>query len=219
MRDLKMQKPPVACRPLVDWLGQTVRFRGYLSLWKTADKTGDTACLLENVRVVPYKGSEENVRILDHLWIYLDKNNHDSDGFERLGEYTAVGQVVSYIRSNGTKDYAIEIKSYVSIEEKFELLQLCKKFTLNNLQTRVKILKRTIDLLQVEELNFSIHIPYQKVFQLLQDEYELWNRQAEVNQRYQAKRTYRPRPKPEVIRFPSTASKSNKSSGKGFARI
>ncbi|MGB3135577.1 MAG: hypothetical protein WBB18_02120, partial [Nodosilinea sp.] len=104
-----MQKTPIACRPLADWLGQNVRFQGYLSHWQTANRTGDTAFLLRHVKVVPYKGCKEQIKTLDHAWLYLDKDAHADAKFERYGGYAAVGRVVSYIRSNGTKDFAIDI--------------------------------------------------------------------------------------------------------------
>lgn len=212
-----MQKPPIECRPLADWLGQSVRFQGCLNYWETANKTGDTAFLLRNVKVVPYKGCKEQMRILDHIWIYLNQDVHAATKFERLGGYAAVGQVVGYTRSNGTKDYAIDIKPYVSIETHFELLQLHKAPKLDDIKTRKELLEVTLNLLEIEELNFSIHLAYKDVYQLFQSEYEFCQKQVEINDRYDAKKQYRPKSKTKVVNFASAASKSTKVASKGFA--
>jgi hypothetical protein len=212
-----MQTLPVACRPLADWLGQSVRFQGYLNHWETANKTGDTAFLLRNIKVVPYKGCKEQMRMLDHIWIYLNQDAHAATKFERLGGYEAVGQVVSYIRSNGTRDFAIDIKPYVPIETHFELLQLHKAPKLDDIRTRKQLLEITLNLLEIEELNFSIHLVYKDVYQLFQSEYEFCQKQVEINDRYDAKKQYHPKSKTDVVNFGAAASKSTKVAGKGFA--
>lgn len=212
-----MQKSLTACRPLADWLGQSVRFQGYLSHWETANKTGDTALLLRNVKVVPYKGCKEQIRTLDHVWIYVNKGIQAADRFERFGGYTAVGQVVSYTRSNGTKDFALDIKPYVSIETHFELLNLYRKPKLDDIKTKTLLLEKTLNLLEIEELEFNIHLSYKDVYQLFRNEYEACRSQVEINERYQAKKQYRSKPNPTVVKFGSAASKSTKVAGKGFA--
>ncbi len=58
---------------------------------------------------------KEQMRTLDHVWLYLDKDTHADTKLERFGGDAAVGRVVSYIRSNGTKDFAIDIAPYVPI--------------------------------------------------------------------------------------------------------
>lgn len=212
-----MQKSPIACRPLADWLGQSVRFQGYLNHWETANKTGDTAFLLRNVKVVPYKGCQAQLRILDHIWIYLNKDIHTETKLERLGGYTAVGRVVSYTRSNGTKDFAIDIKPYVSLRTHLELLKSCSAPKLDDIQTKTLLLKETLNLLEIEELDFSIHLSYEDVYQRFQNEYDYCHSQVEINERYQAKEQYRSKPNPKVIKFASAASKSTKAASKGFA--
>jgi hypothetical protein len=212
-----MQKSPIACRPLADWLGQSVRFQGYLNHWETANKTGDTALLLRNVKVVPYKGCKEQMRILDHVWIYVDKDIQAVDKFQRLGGYTAVGRVVSYTRSNGTKDFAIDIKPYVSIGTHLELLKSCKEPKLDDIKTKTLLLETTLNLLDIEELNFGIHLPYKEIYQLFQKEYEFCHRQVEINERYEAQKQHRSRPNTRVVKFTSSAPKSTKVTGKGFA--
>jgi hypothetical protein len=214
-----MQKSPIGCRPLADWLGQSVRFQGDLSHWETANKTDDTALLLRNVKVVLYKGGKEQIRSLDHIWIYMNKDIQAADKLERFGGYAAVGRVVGYTRSNGTKDFAIDIKPYVPIESHVELLKLHKKPTLDNLKTKTKLLKITLNLLEIEELNFGIHLFYEDVYQLFQNEYELCHSQVEINERYQANQQHRPKPNPKIVHFASTASKSRKVAGKGFAAL
>lgn len=212
-----MQKPPIACRPLADWLGQSVRFQGYLSHWETANKTGDTAFLLRNVKVVPYRGGKEQLRILDHIWIYLNKDIHAGTKFERFGGYAAVGQVVSYTRSNGTKDFAIDIKSYVPIESHLELFQSCREPKLDHIKTKTLLLKETLNLLEIEELDFGIHLSYEDVYQNFQKEYEFCHSQVEINERYQAKKQHRSKPNTKLVKFAAAASKSTKVAGKGFA--
>jgi hypothetical protein len=212
-----MQKSPIACRPLADWLGQSVRFQGYLNHWETANKTGDTAFLLRNVKVVPYKGCQEQMRTLDHIWIYLDKDTNTTAKLERFGGYAAVGQVVSYIRSNGTKDFAIDIKPYVPIDVHFELLESCKGPKLDNIKIKTLLLEKTLNLLEIEELEFDIHCSYEEVHQLFQNEYEFCHSQVEINERYQAKQQHRCKPNPKVVKFASAASKSTKVAAKGFA--
>jgi hypothetical protein len=212
-----MQKPPIACRPLADWLGKSVRFQGYLNHWETANKTGDTAFLLRNVKVVPYKGCKEQMRILDHIWIYLNKDLHAATKFERFGGYAAVGQVVGYTRSNGTKDFAINIKPYVPIESHVELLKLHKEPTLDNIKTKTKLLEITLNLLEIEELDFGIHLPYEDVYQHFQNDYEFCRRQVEINERYQANKQHRSKPNTKVVKFAATALKSTKVAAKGFA--
>lgn len=212
-----MQKSPIACRPLADWLGQSVRFQGYLSHWETANKTGDTAFLLRNVKVVPYKGCKEQMRILDHIWLYFDKDVHTETKFERFGGYTAVGQVVGYTRSNGTKDFAINIKPYVPIESHFELLKLHSEPTLDNIKTKTKLLEITLNLLEIEELEFDVHLSHKDVYHLFQKEYEFCHKHVEINERYQAKKQHRSRPNTKIVKFASAASKSTKVAGKGFA--
>jgi hypothetical protein len=212
-----MQKSSIACRPLEDWLGQSVRFQGYLNYWETADKTGDTALLLRNVKVVPYKGCKEQIRTLDHVWIYVDKDIQAVDKFQRLGGYTAVGQIVGYTRSNGTKDFAIDIKPYVPIETHLELLKSCEGPKLDDIKTKTQLLTITLNLLEIEELNFGIHLPYNEIYQLFRKKYESCHRQVEINERYEAKKQYRARPNTKVVTFASTASKSTKVAAKGFA--
>jgi hypothetical protein len=212
-----MQKSPIACRPLADWLGQSVRFQGYLNHWETANKTGDTAFLLRNVKVVPYKGCKKQARILDHIWIYLDKDIHAADKFERFGRYAAMGKVVGYTRSNGTKDFAIDIKPYVPIESHFELLKLCREPKLDSLKTKTLLLEKTLNLLEIEELEFDVHLSYKDVYQLFRNEYEVCRSQVEINERYQAKKQHRSKPNPTIVKFGSAASKSTKVTCKGFA--
>jgi hypothetical protein len=215
--NIKMQKPPIDCRPLADWLGQSVRFQADLNHWETANKTDDTALLLRNVKVVPYRGDKGQVRRLDHVWIYVNQDIQAADKLERFGGYAAVGQVVGYTRSNGTKDFAINIKPYVPIETHFELLKLHKEPGLANLKTKTELLEITLNLLEIEELNFGIHLSYKDVYQLFQNEYERCHSQVEINERYQANQQHRPKPNPKIVQFASTASKSRKVAGKGFA--
>jgi hypothetical protein len=212
-----MQTSPITCRPLEDWLGQSVRFQGYLNHWETANKTGDTALLLRHVKVVPYRGCKEQMRILDHIWIYVDKDVQAADKFERFGGYAAVGQVVSYTRSNGTKDFAIDIKPYVSIESHLALFQSCRGPKLDHIKTKTLLLKETLNLLEIEELNFSIHVSYEELYQHFQNEYEFCHSQVEINERYQTRQQHRCKPNPKVVKFASAASKSTKVAAKGFA--
>jgi hypothetical protein len=214
---IKMQKSPIACRPLADLLGQSVRFQGDLSYWETANKTDDTALLLRNVKVVPYRGDKEQIRSLDHIWIYVDKDVQASEKLERLNGYSAVGQVIGYTRSNGTKDFAIDIKPYVPIETHFELLKLHKTPSFDNLKTRTQLLEITLNLLEIEELNFRIHLSYEDVCQVFRNEYEHCHNQLELNERYQANQQRRSKPNPKIVQFASTASKSRKVAAKGFA--
>jgi hypothetical protein len=212
-----MQKSPIACRPLADWLGQSVRFQGDLSYWETATKTDDTALLLRNVKVVPYRGSREQIRDLDHIWIYMDKDTPVADKLERLNGYKAVGRVVGYTRSNGTKDFAIDIKPYVPIETHIDLLKSHKEPGLYNIKTKKKLLEITLNLLEIEELSFGIYLSYEDVHQLFQNEYERYHSQVEINERYQANQQHRSKPNPKIVQFASSASKSRKVAGKGFA--
>ncbi|PSN20212.1 hypothetical protein C7271_03370 [filamentous cyanobacterium CCP5] len=159
-----MQKSPVDCRPLADWLGQGVRFQGYLNYWETASRTGDTALLLQRVKVVPYRGCKEQIRTLDHIWLYVNKDVPAVDKFERYGGYAAVGKVVSYTRSNGTKDFAINIKPYVSIRTHLELLKECGEPNLEDIKTKTRLLEITLNLLDIGELDFSVHFSYEEVY-------------------------------------------------------
>jgi hypothetical protein len=212
-----MQKSSIACRPLADWLGQSVRFQGYLSHWETVNKTGDTAFLLRNVQVVPYKGCKEQIRVLDHIWLYTNKDVHTVGKLERLGRYAAVGRVVSYTRSNGTKDFAIDIKPYVSIESHLDLLMSYESPKLKDMQAKIIILKETLNQLEIEELHFATHLSYEEVHQIFQNDYEFCQRQVEINERYEAKKQHRYIPRTKDIKFPSAVSKSTKVAGKGFA--
>jgi hypothetical protein len=211
-----MQKSLTACRPLADWLGQNVRFQGYLNHWETADKTGDKAFLLRNVQVVPYKGSQAQLRTLDHIWLYMNKDIYEEPKCERFGEYAALGRVVSYTRSNGTKDFAIDVKKFVPIEAHLALLKPYEEPKLRHLQAKAIILKETLNLLDIEELDFGIYLPYEDVYQNFQNEYEFCCRQVEINERYEAKKQRRSKPNPDVLKFTSTASKSTKAAAKGF---
>jgi hypothetical protein len=214
---IKMQKTENACRPLAEWLGQSVRFQGDLSYWKTANKTEDTALLLRNVKVVPYRGSKEQIRSLDHIWVYIDKEIQAAEKLERLNGYAAVGRVVGYRRSNGSKDFAIDIKPYVPIETHIELLKLHREPGLSNIKTKTKLLEITLNLLEIEELNFGIDLSYEDVCQFFQKEYEHCHQQVGINERYQANQQPRSKPNPQIVQFASTASKSRKVGGRGFA--
>ncbi|MBD2100376.1 hypothetical protein [Leptolyngbya sp. FACHB-261] len=212
-----MKKSPTACRPLADWLGQNVRFEGYLNYWGTADKTGDSSFLLQNIKAIPYKGRQDQLRTLDHIWLYMNKDIYEPPRCERFGRYAALGKVVSYTRSNGTKDYAIDIKKYVPIEAHLDLLKPYEGYKLNHVQAKTIILKETLNLLDIEELDFGVHLSYKDVYQHFQDEYEFCHRQVEINERYEAKKQHRPRPNMKDIKFTSAAPKSTKVAGKGFA--
>jgi hypothetical protein len=212
-----MQKSPIACRPLGDWLGQSVRFQGYLNHWETANKTGDTALLLRNVKIAPYKGCKEQIRTLDHAWIYVNKDIQAADKLERFGGYEAVGRVIGYTRSNGTKDFAIDIKPYVPIEAHFEILKSCREPKLDHLKTRTTLLEITLNLLEIEELSFDIRLSYKDVYQIFQSEYELCHSQVEINERYEANKQHRSKPNTKIVKFASAASKSAKVASKGFA--
>lgn len=214
-----MQKSPIACRPLADWLGQSVRFQGYLNHWETANKTGDKAFLLRNVQVVPYKGCQTQLRILDHIWLYMNKDIYEAPKCERFGEYAALGRVVSYTRSNGTKDFAIDIKRYVPIESHLALLKPYEEPKLKHLQAKTIILKETLNLLDIEELDFGIYLSYEEVYQNFQNEYEFCHSQVEINERYQAKKQHRPKPNPNVLKFAAAASKSTKVAARGFGAL
>jgi hypothetical protein len=211
-----MQKSAIVCRPLTDWLGQNVRFEGYLNHWETARKTGDTAFLLRNVKVVPYKGSNEQVRTLDHIWLYMNNDIYEAPKCERFDRCAALGQVVSYIRSNGTKDFAIDKKN-VPIEAHLDLLKLYVGSKLKHMQAKTIILKATLNLLEIEELDFGIHLSYEEVYQHFQDEYEFCRSQVEINERYEAMKQHRAKPNTKVVKFASAALKSTKAAGKGFA--
>lgn len=212
-----MQKSLIACRPLADWLGQSVRFQGYLSHWETASRTGDTAFLLRHVKVVPYKGCREQMRTLDHLWLYLAKDVHTDTKLERYGGYAAVGRVVSYIRSNGTKDFALDIESYIPLKWRIELLKSCGEPKLEDVKIKTLLLEKTLNSLELEELDFSIDQSYDEVYQHFKDEYEFCRRQVEINERYEAQKQHRSRPNPDILKFATTPSKSTKVACKGFA--
>lgn len=92
-------------RPLSDWLGQRVRFQGYLDHWKPLDN-GDMAYLLTNVRVRLYLGGE--IRLLDHLWQIFPKEQAPTGNMNRLDQVSAIGDVIQYRRRNGTSDFAIK---------------------------------------------------------------------------------------------------------------
>ncbi|MBD1873487.1 hypothetical protein H6F75_08340 [Nodosilinea sp. FACHB-131] len=211
-----MQKSAIARRPLADWLGQNVRFQGYLSHWETASRTGDRACLLQHVEVVPYKGCKAQMRALGHIWLYLGEKAQANTQLERFRGYQAIGRVVSYIRSNGTKDFAIDINSYFSIQSYLERLQLCAEPRLDHLKVRVRLLEKMLHLLEVEELDFGIESPYEEVYQRFQEDYEFCHRQVEINEQYEAKKQYRSRPNPDILKFAPTSSKSTKVACKGF---
>lgn len=211
-----MQKSPNVCRPLADWLGQTVRFQGYLDHWGTADKTGDTVFLMRNIKVVPYKGCKDQIRTLDHIWLYFDKDTQAADKLERFCGYAAVGTVVSYTRSNGTRDFAIDVKPHVSIKTHFELLQTCKTPKLEDIKTKTALLEITLNLLEIEELDFSIYLSYEEVYQLVRNEYEVCRSQVEINDRYQAMQPHRSKPNTKILNFAAAGSKSTKAA-KGFA--
>ncbi len=212
-----MQKSAIACRPLADWLGQNVRFQGYLSHWETADKTGDTAFLLRHVKVVPYKGCKAQMRTLDHVWLYLDKDIHADNKLERFGGYSAVGQVVSYIRSNGTRDFALDIESYIPISAYTARLELCREPRIDHLKAKTLLFEKTLRSLEIEELDFGIQSSYEEVYQHFREEYEFCRRQVEINERYEANKQHRLRPNPNILKFASTPSKSTKVACKGFA--
>ena len=212
-----MQKSPIACRPLADLLGQNVRFQGYLSHWETANKTGDTAYLLRHVKVVPYKGCQEQTRILDHVWLYLDKDIHADTKLERFGRYSAVGQVVRYTRSNGTRDFALDIESYIPIDAYTARLELCRESRIDHLKAKTTLFEKTLRSLEIEEVDFGIETSYEEVYRHFQEEYEFCRRQVEVNERYEAMKQHRSRPNPNILKFASTSSKSTKVACKGFA--
>ncbi|PZU96452.1 MAG: hypothetical protein DCF32_21620 [Leptolyngbya sp.] len=212
-----MQKSAIACRPLADLLGQNVRFQGYLSHWETAKRTGDRAFLLRHVKVVPYKGCKEQVRTLDHIWLYADKDVDDITKLERFGGYAAVGRVVSYIRSNGTKDYAIDIEPYVPLSWRLELLNSCGKHSVEDVKIKTILLEKTLTSLELEEMDFNIEQSYEEVYQYFQEQYQYYRKQVEINERYEAQKQHRPRPKPDILKFASTSSKSTKVACKGFA--
>jgi hypothetical protein len=212
-----MQKSPTVCRPLADWLGQSVRFEGYLNHWETANKTGDLAFLLRNVKVVPYKSCNAQLRTLDHIWLYMNRDIYEAPKCERFGRYAALGRVISYTRSNGTKDFAIDVKKYVPIEPFYDLLKPYEEPKLKHMHAKTIILKETLNLLEIEELDFGVYLSYEEVYQHFQNEYEYCHRQVEINERYQAKKQYRAKPNTNVVKFTSAASKSTKVAGKGFA--
>ncbi|MBE9114040.1 hypothetical protein IQ273_32245 [Nodosilinea sp. LEGE 07298] len=212
-----MQQTPIACRPLADWLGQSVRFQGYLSHWETADRTGDTAFLLRHVKVVPYKGCKEQIRTLDHIWLYMAKDVEVDTKFERFGGYAAVGRVVSYIRSNGTKDFAIDIESYIPMKWRIELLKSCKNSSIEDVKIKTILLEKTLTSLELEELDFNIEQSYEEIYQHFQEEYKFYRRQVEINERYEANKQHRSRPNPDILKFASVSSKSTKVACKGFA--
>ncbi len=212
-----MEKSPIACRPLADWLGQNVRFQGYLSHWKTANKTGDTGFLLRHVKVVPYKGCKEQMRTLDHVWLYGDKDADADTKFERFGGYAAVGRVVSYIRSNGTKDFAIDIESYIPMKWRIELLKSCEEPKLEDIKIRTLLLEKTLKSLELEELDFSIEQSYEAVYQHFKSDYEFCRRQVEINERHESQKQHRSRPNPDILKFASTPLKSTKVACKGFS--
>ncbi|WP_017300440.1 hypothetical protein [Nodosilinea nodulosa] len=212
-----MQKSPIACRPLADWLGQSVRFQGYLNYWETADKTGDTAFLLQHIKVVPYKGCEEQIRTLDHIWLYSTKEAHADTKLERLNPYGAVGEVVSYIRSNGTRDFAINVKSFAPVEWHLELLESYGEPKLSHMKARTMVLEETLKALETEELYFDIDRSYEEVYRHFRDDYEFCRRQVEINERYEAQKQHRSRPNPNILKFASTSSKATKVARKGFA--
>ncbi|MBE9109023.1 hypothetical protein IQ273_06275 [Nodosilinea sp. LEGE 07298] len=212
-----MQTSPIACRPLADWVGQTVRFQGYLNYWETANRTDDTAFLLQHVKVVPYKGCEKQIRTLDHIWLYSPKEAHANTKLERLNAYGAVGKVVSYIRSNGTKDFAINVKSFAPMAWHLELLDSYGESKLDHIKARTLVLEETLNALESEELHFDIHLSYEEVYQDFQDEYEFCRRHIEINERYEVNKQHRSKPKPDILKFASTSSKSTKLACKGFA--
>ncbi|MGB3308819.1 MAG: hypothetical protein WBG32_16820 [Nodosilinea sp.] len=212
-----MQKSAIACRPLADWLGQNVRFQGYLSHWETAEKTGDTAYLLRHVKVVPYKGCQAQIRILDHVWLYLDKDVDVETKFERFGRYAAVGRVVSYIRSNGTKDFAIDIEPYVPLKWRIELLKSCGKHSVEDVKIKTILLEKTLTSLELEEIDFNIEQSYEEVYRYFQEQYDFYRKQVEINERYEAQKQHRPRPNPDILKFAPTSSKATKVACKGFA--
>jgi hypothetical protein len=212
-----MQKSAIACRPLADLLGQNVRFQGYLSHWETAKRTGDRAFLLRHVKVVPYKGCKAQMRTLDHVWLYVDKDVDADTKFERFGGYAAVGRVVSYIRSNGTKDFAIDIESYIPIDSYIARLKLCGEPKIDYIKAKTLLLKKTLNSLEIEELDFGIEASYKEVYQNFQEEYDFCRRQVEINERYEVNKQHRSRPNPDILKFASTSSKSTKLACKGFA--
>ncbi|PSN11996.1 hypothetical protein C7293_22090 [filamentous cyanobacterium CCT1] len=212
-----MQKSSIACRPLADLLGQNVRFQGYLNRWEIARRTGDTACLLQHVKVVPYKECKEDVRSLDHIWLYLNERAQAETKLERLNGYAAVGRVVSYIRSNGTKDYAIDIESYIPMHWRVDLIKSCAEISLENLKIRTILLEKTLKSLEIGELDFGIDLSYEEVYEHFLTDYKFCLKQVEINERYESNKQHRSRPKPDILKFASASSKSAKVACKGFA--
>jgi hypothetical protein len=99
----------------------------------------------------------------------MNKDIYEEPKCERFGEYAALGRVVSYTRSNGTKDFAIDVKKFVPIEAHLALLKPYEEPKLRHLQAKAIILKETLNLLDIEELDFGIYLPYEDVYQNFQN--------------------------------------------------
>lgn len=99
-------------RPLSDWLGWKVQYKGFMTNWMTLED-GTRKFFFETVLIKPWVHlhGEHKARQIDHLWVYLDDSPipvSNKAKIKRFDQMVGTGVVVRYWRKDGTPDYGID---------------------------------------------------------------------------------------------------------------
>jgi hypothetical protein len=196
-------------RPLADWLGQTVRYQGYLSHWEPCPNGRQIRYCLSNVRVKPWDASSEE-RHLDHLWFYFGAEDKIRDR-QRLTRYRGVGTVGEYCRTDGTRDFNIQAKHVLNIEETIGKATLLKPSS----KTALWLLQKAAEALESEAASLDWEDDPQEILKMVSELRDRCHQQVNVNELYKAMRPRAKRsPTPDPVKFQGQA----RAIAVGFAR-
>ena len=135
---------------LRDWLGEYVYFHGRVIEWK---KLGDMNHVLykpayAHVFDTSLTGDELKERAIkfDHLWLQQSTSNNETKGIEMWSKNTLVGKVYEYVRSDGSHDFSIKVKSVLdySIINEF-ICDLCNSESYEMARTFLEKVLETVD--------------------------------------------------------------------------
>lgn len=94
-------------RNIEDWLGKKVIYKGIIESWNELRADAGFVLLIK-VTLRPYSDDKKENRTEDHFWYKLSGRNYTLvKSVGRLYEVTGLAKVITYIRTDGTKDLGI----------------------------------------------------------------------------------------------------------------
>lgn len=183
-------------RPLSDWLGETVRYQGYLSHWEPCPNGVQIRYCLSNVRIKPWSAAGEE-RHVDHIWFYFGADDKIRDR-QRLTRYRGVGTVGAYCRSDGTRDFNIQAAHVLNIDETIGKAMLLR----SDSKTALWLLEKAVEALESQRASLDWEDDPKEILEQVSELRDRCCQQVNINELYKAMRPRAKRsPAPDPVKF------------------